>query len=121
MKNLFFLTFLTLNAYADTQPTDCGVYEIYGQVKKNSGEASLSFIVNSGSMSEYKFALTSEQERVALPYLDMASKATAKIEKKMTGYSGALSTIEKFDYVVPDPANMTGKNGFFLIKKEACK
>ncbi len=118
---LFVIFLISFNAFGATKVNDCGMYEIYGEVKKNNDMKAYDFIVNIGSISEYKFHLSSEQEKRVISYLGHDLKIKAKILKLSSDYQGKLSSIESVEYLVPDPANLEGKKGFKLLKKEKCK
>jgi hypothetical protein len=120
MKFLLFFI-ISLNAYSATKVSDCGKYDIYGQIRKNDAKKSYELVVNLGSISEYKFELSDEQERQMISYSGHTIKVTANILKKVPDYNGKLNSIFKIDYAIPDPANLDGIGGFVLIKKEKCK
>lgn len=107
-----------INAHAATKVDDCGVYEIYGQFKKNDKTKSYELIVNEKSISEYRFQISDEQERTITPYIGHSIKVTASILKKAPEYVGELGPISKVRFSIPDPANLNGKGGFELMKKE---
>ncbi|MBC7713533.1 MAG: hypothetical protein H7177_09345 [Rhizobacter sp.] len=120
MKYLF-LCLISLNVYSATLVSECGKYDIYGELKKNNKLKVWDLIVNPGSMSEYKFHLTDGQERKLISYSGHSIKVKATILKLAPEYQGVLTNVESVDYAVPDPANMKGVGGFVLIKKEKCK
>lgn len=120
MKYLI-LYLISLNVYGATKISDCGLYDIYGEIKKNTGTSSYDFLVNPGSMSEYVFQLTSIQERQFIPYLGHSIKVRARILSLAPEYHGRLSSVLKINFSVPDPANFKGGGGFTLVKKETCK
>lgn len=121
MKYLFLLLFISLNVYGATNFTKCGQYEIYGELKENIPLKGYDFVVNSGSMSEYKFHLTSEQVRKLISNLGYSLKLEVSLLKLAPEYEGVISKISKVDLAVPDPAHFTKANGFKLIKLEKCQ
>ncbi len=117
----FFLFLVSLNAYSATKVSDCGLYDVYGEFKKNESTKYYELLVNKGSVSQYTFQISDEQERVIVPYIGHSVKVRASILKKVPEYKGELAKIEKVDFSVPDPANMRGTGGFTLVKKGKCK
>lgn len=120
MKGVFLFLFC-LNAYSATQPSDCGSYDIYGRLEKSQTPGEFQYVVHGGTVSQYKFNLTPEQEIKLVPYLERSSRIRATISKAITDFNGDFSSIEKAEDVVPDPAKLTKAHGFFLVKKEVCK
>ncbi len=120
MKTLFAFI-VCLNAYGATIPSGCGTFDVYGVIEKNQKAPGYVFLVNKGTLSEYQFAISDEQELKAAPYIDRTIKLRGKITKKLNGQQGEFSSIESYTDVVPDPANLKGLTGFTFIKKEKCK
>ncbi|MBC7427370.1 MAG: hypothetical protein H7336_02080 [Bacteriovorax sp.] len=120
MKYIFFL-FISLNAYSTTQMKGCGSYDLYGELKKNELTKSYDLVVNQGSISEYKFNLTSAQERQVISYLNQSIKVRAKITEMTSDYRGKLDSISKVEHTPPDPANYNESGSVVLVKKEKCK
>lgn len=121
MKTFFFFFIFGLNAYGATMPSGCGTFDIYGIIEKNKTAPGYSFLVNKGSLSEYKFQITDEEEIKAAPYINRPIKMKARILKKITDYHGEFDSVLKYEYAVIDPANLKKLNGFSLVKKEKCK
>lgn len=117
----FFFFFISLNVYSATKVSDCGVYDIYGEFKKNEATKYYELLVNKGSVSQYTFQINDEQERVIVPYIGHSVVVRASILKKVPEYKGELAKIDKVDFSVPDPANFRGTGGFALVKKEKCR
>ncbi len=118
----FFISFLVaLNAYGATTIEDCGLYDIYGQFRKNEKTRSYEFLVNAGSISQYTFEINDQQERMIVPYIGHSLKLRAKILQLAPEYVGKFNNIEKIDFSVPDPANIKRIGGFDLVNKEKCK
>lgn len=111
----------SLNTYAATQPSGCGVFDIYGRLEKSKTAGEFQYVVHGGTVSQYKFNLTDIQEMKLVPYLERSSKIRATISKAITDFNGEFSDLEKVEDVVPDPAKLTKEHGFFLVKKENCK
>lgn len=120
MKFVLFLL-ISFNAYSATQPTDCGSYDIYGRLEQSKTPGEFQYVVHGGTVSEYRFNLTDVQEIKLVPYLKRSTKIRATISKVMKGFRGEFSTIEKVEDVVPDPAKLSNRHGFFLMTKESCK
>ena len=120
MKILLFL-FMSFNLNAATKPTECGWYEIYGEMKKNSDGPGYLYLVNQGTLSEYKFSLPPKQEIKLSPYLNVPSKIKARIAGRIRGYQGEFASIENAEMVAPDSAKLTKAHGFYLISKEKCQ
>ena len=78
-------------------------------------------LVNRGSVSQYNFQVSDEAEKQIVPYVGHTVRVRATIPKKAPEYKGILGKIEKIDFSVPDPANLSGLGGFTLIKKEKCR
>jgi hypothetical protein len=120
MKYLI-LYLISFNIYGATKFSDCGLYDIYGEIKKNDKTSSYDFLVNPGSMSQYVFQLTSLQERQFVPYLGHSIKVRARIQSLAPDYRGTLFSVLKINFSLPDPANFQGSGGFTLVQKESCK
>jgi hypothetical protein len=120
MKVIFFFLFC-LNAYSATQPHGCGSYDIYGRLEKSKEPGEFQYVVHGGTVSQYKFNLTADQEIKLVPYLERSSKIRATISQPMNDFNGDFSSIEKVEDVVPDPAKLTRSHGFFLVKNGKCK
>lgn len=120
MRGLLFFLFC-LNAYGATRPSDCGSYDIYGRLEKSKTPGEFQYIVHGGTVSQYRFNLTDVQEMKLVPYLEYSTKIRATISKRITDFNGDFSEIEKVEDTVLDPARLTKKHGFFLVKKEKCK
>lgn len=120
MKLVVFLL-ISFNAYSATQPSGCGSYDIYGRLEKSKTPGEFQYVVHGGTVSEYKFNLTDVQEIKLVPYLKRSTKIRATISKVITGYVGAFSSIDKVEDVIPDPAQLSDKHGFFPVTKENCK
>lgn len=121
MKAILFFFLLTLNAYGATQPSGCGVYDVYGVLKAGKVAGEYNYVVHAGTVSEYKFLLNAVQEIKLIPYLDRSSKIRVKLDKAITDYHGTFAEVLKAEDVVPDPAGLTKNHGFFEVKKEKCK
>lgn len=120
MKYLI-LYLISLNVYGATKFSDCGLYDIYGEIKKNDKTSSYDFLVNPGSISQYVFQLTPIQERQFVPYIGHSIKVQARILSLAPDYQGRLFSVLKINFSLPDPANFKGSGGFTLLKKETCK
>lgn len=120
MKGVLIFLFC-LNAYGATQTSDCGSYDIYGRMEKSKTPGEFQYVVNGGTVSQYKFNLPPVQEIKLAPYLERSTKIRATISKKIADFNGEFSEIEKVEDTVPDPAKLTKEHGFFLVKKEKCK
>lgn len=120
MKALL-LFILGLNAHAASRPTACGTYDIYGVIEKEKSAVGYVFLTNKGTLSEFRFPITEDQELKIAPYIRHPIKLRGRIIKKIDGTIGSFEKIEKLEHVVFDPANMKGLNGFFLVKEEKCK
>ncbi len=110
-----------MNLSAATKPSDCGVYEIYGKMTKNKKGPGFLYLVNQGTLSEYKFSLLPQHEIKLSPYIDLSSKIKARINKRITGYQGEFAAIESAEVVAPDAAMLTKNHGFYLISREKCQ
>lgn len=112
---------MSFNLSAATRPSGCGVYEMYGKVSKNKDGPGYSYVLNEGTLSQYKFPLPPKQEIKLSPYIGVETKIKARIKKKMNGQNGEFSEILSTEHIAPDPAMLTKNHGFFLVKKENCE
>jgi hypothetical protein len=103
-----------------TSPEHCGLYELRGSVEKNNIGPGYLYLVNKGTMSEFKFVIPSKFELQIAPYVDRPTMLRAKFSKKIEGLRGEFSTIESIVLAVNDPLGMSAKNTLLLITKEVC-
>jgi hypothetical protein len=107
-------------ALAAVSPEHCGLYELRGSVEKNDIGTGYLYLVNKGTMSEFKFVIPSRFELQIAPYVDRLTMIRAIFSKKIVGFQGEFNAIESIVLSVNDPLGMSANNTLLLIDKKVC-
>jgi hypothetical protein len=120
---LFILSFYFFSTAlsASTNPEGCGLYEINGVIEYSKADSSYIYIVNKGSLSEYRFLINLQDEIKIAPFIERSTKVRVRISEKLNGYTGKFFKIETLEYVAADPLLLKNSSNFSLVKKEKCE
>ncbi len=97
--------------------SDCGLYEIQGEVRVINTKRVLS--VNSKTLSEYLIYFPASEEAKLALYDNRDIKAQVYLLEKLNGTVGNGSTIEEIESRIPNPLNPQ-ETGFKLIRSKDC-
>ena len=121
MKFILLLVLMSFSTYGAVSSLPCGVYEVHGKVIKNPETLEVFYLVNEGTLSQYKFSVENKQKLQLLPYEGRSTKLKATIFKEVINYQGEFNRIEDISLALPDPARMLNTPTVSLVKKDICK